>query len=250
MSIFPDNFSCHKLLETMPDPVVVVNQDGNIVEINNQTEKRFGYSREELLYKPVETLVPKMLRKKHSKYRKQYFSENKGARPMGTRLVLSGVRKDGSIIPVDISLNHLKIDSDYYAIAAIRDVSDLAKAHEETLMGWSLAMDFRDKETEKHTQRVTQMTVEIASKMELSQTAILHIRQGALLHDIGKMAVPDNILLKPDKLTDEEWAIMRKHPEHAYEMLWPIEFLRPAIRYTLLPSRKMGWNRLSAWTER
>ena len=229
MSIFPDNFASHKLLETMPDPVVVVSQDGNIVEINSQMEKQFGYSREELLYKPVETLVPEMLRKKHSEYRKQYFSENKGTRPMGTRLVLSGVHKDGSLIPVDISLSHLKIDSDYYAIAAIRDVSELAKAHEETLRGWSRAMDFRDKETAEHTQRVTQMTVEIASKMELSQTEILHIRQGALLHDIGKMAVPDNILLKPNKLTDEEWTIMRKHPEFAYEMLWPIEFLRPAL---------------------
>jgi len=120
-------------------------------------------------------------------------------------------------------------NSDFYIIAAIRDVPDLAKANEETLEGWSRAMDFRDKETEQHTQRVTQMTVQIARSMRLSETKIMRIRQGALLHDIGKIAVPDNILLKPDKLTAEEWVIMRKHPEHAYEMLSPINFLRPAL---------------------
>lgn len=108
------------------------------------------------------------------------------------------------------------------------DVTELANNRDLMLQGWSSAMDLRDKETEGHTQRVTLMTVQLARAMGLGESEILHIRRGALLHDIGKIGVPDSILFKPDKLTDEEWIIMRKHPEKAYEMLVPITFLRGA----------------------
>jgi HD-GYP domain-containing protein (c-di-GMP phosphodiesterase class II) len=90
-------------------------------------------------------------------------------------------------------------------------------------------MDMRDKETEGHSQRVTEMTVRIAWEMGISDDALVHIRREALLHDMGKLGIPDSILLKPGKLTDEEWAIMKKHPVYAYEMLYPIDYLRPAL---------------------
>jgi HD-GYP domain-containing protein (c-di-GMP phosphodiesterase class II) len=90
-------------------------------------------------------------------------------------------------------------------------------------------MDLRDKETEGHTQRVTELTVQLAKKMGVSQQEIVQMRRGALLHDIGKLGVPDNILLKPGKLTDIEWAVMRQHPKYAYNMLTPINYLRPAL---------------------
>ena len=106
---------------------------------------------------------------------------------------------------------------------------DLALAYDTTLEGWSRALDMRDKETEGHTQRVTAITLQLARAMELSEEAILHIRRGALLHDIGKMGVPDSILLKPDKLTDEEWVIMRRHPQYAFDLLSPITYLHPAL---------------------
>ncbi|NOY99218.1 MAG: PAS domain S-box protein [Chloroflexi bacterium] len=221
-------FSCPTLLEAIPDSVVIVDRNGAIVGVNTQTETLFGYSREEILNEQVEILIPTKIKDVHTKYREQFF-EDPGRRFMGTRLTLTALRKDGSILPVDISLSPMQGKSDFYIIAAIRDISDMAKAQEETLEGWSRAMDFRDKETEEHTQRVTRMTVQIARKMALSETAITRIRHGALLHDIGKMGVPDGILLKPGKLTEEEWAVMRKHPEYAYEMLWPISFLRPAL---------------------
>ena len=80
-------------------------------------------------------------------------------------------------------------------------------------------MDLRDKETEGHTQRVTSMTLELARAMQMSEAQLIQIRRGALLHDIGKLGVPDHILLKAEVLTDEEWEIMRKHPQFAYEML-------------------------------
>ncbi len=114
------------------------------------------------------------------------------------------------------------------SLQASRDA--LFEAYDRTLEGWSKALELRDKETEGHTLRVTNMTVELARWMGIcDKEELIHIQRGALLHDIGKMGIPDRILLKPGKLTDEEWSLMRKHPEFAYEMLWPIEYLRPAL---------------------
>jgi PAS domain S-box-containing protein len=106
---------------------------------------------------------------------------------------------------------------------------ELSRAYDATIEGWSRALDLRDKETEGHTQRVTEMTIRLARHFDFSKEELLHIRWGALLHDIGKMGVPDHILLKPETLTEEELIIMRKHPEYAYDLLKPIAFLAPAL---------------------
>ncbi len=106
---------------------------------------------------------------------------------------------------------------------------DLLNAYDRTLEGWSMALELRDQETEGHTRRVAEMTLELAVLMGFEGEDLINIRRGALLHDIGKMGIPDSILLKPGKLIPDEWAIMRRHPEFAYELLWPIEYLRPAI---------------------
>lgn len=107
--------------------------------------------------------------------------------------------------------------------------ADLLNAYDRTLEGWSMALELRDQETEGHTRRVAELTISLAELMGFEGDALLHIRRGALLHDIGKMGIPDSILLKPGALTPEEWAVMRRHPEFAYQLLWPIEYLRPAI---------------------
>ncbi len=106
---------------------------------------------------------------------------------------------------------------------------ELLQAYDATIEGWAYALDLKDKETEEHSQRVTEMTVSIARKMNIKNEELPHIRRGALLHDIGKMGVPDSILLKPGKLDEGEWEIMKKHPVYAYEMLAPIDYLRPAL---------------------
>jgi len=110
-----------------------------------------------------------------------------------------------------------------------RSNMELSLAYDATIEGWSRVLDLRDKETEGHSQRVTDMTIALAVKLGVRGENLVHVRRGALLHDIGKMGVPDRILLKPDKLTDEEWAVMRKHPEYAYNMLSSIDYLRPAL---------------------
>jgi PAS domain S-box-containing protein len=110
-----------------------------------------------------------------------------------------------------------------------RSNMELALAYDATIEGWSRAMELRDEETEGHTQRVTEMAVTLARALEMTDENVLHLRRGALLHDIGKIGVPDHILLKPGKLTDQEWEIMRKHPQFAYDMLRPIAYLRSSI---------------------
>lgn len=106
---------------------------------------------------------------------------------------------------------------------------NLALAYDRTLEGWSRALDLRDRETEGHTERVTALCVRLARAMNVLEPDLVHIRRGALLHDIGKMAVPDRILLKPGQFDDEDEQVMRKHPESAFEMLSPITFLQPAL---------------------
>jgi len=110
-----------------------------------------------------------------------------------------------------------------------RSKTDLELAYDTTLEGWSRALDLRDKETEGHTQRVTELTERLARTMGLAESELVHVRRGSLLHDIGKMGIPDSILLKEGPLTDDEWVKMRQHPLYAYELLAPIAYLRPAL---------------------
>jgi putative nucleotidyltransferase with HDIG domain len=106
---------------------------------------------------------------------------------------------------------------------------ELSLAYDTTLEGWGKALELRDKETQGHTSRVTDLTLELARQMNIPEAELLQIRRGSLLHDIGKMGVPDNILHKNGDLTDKERFEMRKHPQYAYDMLYPIEYLRPAL---------------------
>jgi HD-GYP domain-containing protein (c-di-GMP phosphodiesterase class II) len=106
---------------------------------------------------------------------------------------------------------------------------ELTLAYDKTIEGWSKALDLRDRETEGHTRRVTDLTLKLAQHFGLTRTEIINLRRGSLLHDIGKIGIPDHILLKPGKLTEDEWVVMRQHPQYAYDMLASVEYLRPAL---------------------
>jgi putative nucleotidyltransferase with HDIG domain len=123
----------------------------------------------------------------------------------------------------------IAVDNSGLFVELQRSNTDLELAYDTTLEGWSRALDLRDKETEGHTRRVTDVTERLARTMGLNEADLVHIRRGALLHDIGKMGIPDSILLKPGALTEDEWAIMRKHPLYANELLAPIAYLRTAL---------------------
>jgi PAS domain S-box-containing protein/putative nucleotidyltransferase with HDIG domain len=110
-----------------------------------------------------------------------------------------------------------------------RSNTDLILAYDTTIEGWAKALELRDQETEGHTRRTAEITVRMARAMGMTEAELAHARRGALLHDIGKMSIPDSILLKDGPLTDEEWQIMRRHPVYAFELLSPIRYLRPAL---------------------
>jgi PAS domain S-box-containing protein len=105
----------------------------------------------------------------------------------------------------------------------------LSIAYDATLEGWAKALELRDRETLGHSNRVTELTLHIAAEMGVPNDQLIHIWRGVRLHDIGKMGIPDSILLKAGPLTEAEWEIMRRHPQYAYELLSPIEYLRPAL---------------------
>ncbi len=106
---------------------------------------------------------------------------------------------------------------------------ELSQAYDTTLEGWGKALELRDKVTQGHTERVAELTLKLARRMGFGKEALVQIRRGVLLHDIGKMGVPDHILNKKGPLTKKEWEEMRKHPQHAFDLLYPITYLRPSL---------------------
>lgn len=103
-------------------------------------------------------------------------------------------------------------------------------AYDLTLQGWARALEYRNGETAGHTRRVAELSIKLARKLGVSEHKIPDIRRGAYLHDIGKMAIPDKILFKPDSLDEEEWETMKQHPIFSREFISDIKFLRPAMQ--------------------
>jgi len=114
----------------------------------------------------------------------------------------------------------------------------IKEIYDAFLEGWILGLELRDFETRRHAHRVADMSVELAEAMGVDESDIMYLQWGALLHDIGKIGIPDSILLKPGPLTSEEWAIMRQHPVYGYQMLLPITYLGPAIEIPYLHHEK------------
>ena len=162
------------------------------------------------------------------------------------------VRLNGEVIDVEAVSTGITYQGKPAGQVLIRDITERKKAqasvlalnaelmhaYDATIEGWSRALDLRDHETEGHSQRVTEMTLCLAVAAGLLPEELIHVRRGALLHDIGKMGVPDRILLKPGPLDDDEWRVMRRHPALAWEMLAPTEFLRPALDIPLCHHEK------------
>ena len=123
----------------------------------------------------------------------------------------------------------IAIDNAYLLENLQRSNAELQLSYDRTIEGWARALDLRDEETAGHSKRVTEMTVALAKKLGIAGEALAHLRRGALLHDIGKMGVPDSILLKPGTLDPAEWEVMKKHTIYARDFLAGIPFLEPAL---------------------
>jgi len=123
----------------------------------------------------------------------------------------------------------IAVDNAQLFIELERGNLELGLAYQETIEGWARALDLRDKETEGHSRRVTELTVRLCRQLGVPAAELVHVQRGALLHDIGKMGIADAVLLKPGPLTPEERLEMQRHPGYAVDLLAPIQFLRPAM---------------------
>ncbi|MCC7359097.1 MAG: HD domain-containing protein [Anaerolineales bacterium] len=132
-------------------------------------------------------------------------------------------------VMAQLELRRVTADRDDVARQLARANIELNDAYDATLESLARALDLRDKEVDGHLVRVADITVRLARAMGVPEDALVHIRRGALLHDIGKMVIPDSVLLKPSALTEDEWAVMHRHPVYAHEMLATIPLLAPAL---------------------
>ncbi|MEI8321455.1 MAG: HD domain-containing phosphohydrolase [Alphaproteobacteria bacterium] len=239
-------------IENAPDGVFIADEMGHYLEVNISASEITGYSKNELIRMSIGEIIPIEYQEAGMNHFKKLLETGSSSGAMQYK------HKDGStrwwtVDAVKLSeyrvlgfakdITNQKINED--ALADLRNNLeaivqqktaellmaniDLVQAYDTTIEGWSRGMDLRDKETEGHSLRVTEMTVRLAEKFGIDKTALVNVRRGALLHDMGKMGIPDSILLKPGKLTDEEWVIMRKHPQFAVDMLSSITYLQSAM---------------------
>jgi PAS domain S-box-containing protein len=225
------------------DAIITVDADQRMVLFNAAAEQVFRCQAAAVLGESLEHLLTPESWVTYQAYIETFGQTGPLGRPLGAILTLSGLRTDGELFPAEASISYAEVRSQKLYTVVLRDITErqraeaelrrahaeLAQAYEATVEGWSRALELRDKETEGHTLRVTEVTLRLAQMMQVNEDDLIHIRRGALLHDIGKVGIPDGILLKPGPLTDQEWAIMHLHPGYAYEMLAPIEYLHAAL---------------------
>jgi len=228
------------LAENSSDMISRHDSGGNFLYVSPACQHLVGYEPGELIGKSVLPFV----HPDDVKYFTEIFTKTTWD---GTNLAIPyrALHKNGDYIWLETATKVI-YDQDNKAVeiqASSRDITERKRAQEElqlahqdlrqaydlTIEGWVKALDLRDHETEGHTQRVKDMTVRLARNLGCTDDEILHIQRGALLHDMGKMGIPDEILQKPGPLTEEEWVVMRKHPLYAYQMLSPISYLNQAL---------------------
>ncbi len=215
------------ILSTATFEAIGLSEQGKIIDVNEQMLTMLGYTRDEIIGMNAEQLVaPESLDlvKRHRALNLEDAYEH------------IAVKKDGTLFPVEVRPRMIPYRGRLIRVTAIRDITErkraeesLAEAYETTLEGWAKALELRDKETEGHSRRVTETTVIVARAMGFTEEELTHIRRGSILHDIGKMGVPDDILRKNGALTEEERTIVEKHPDTAYELLKGIPFLEKAL---------------------
>lgn len=221
--------------------VALVDPEGEWLRVNPALCETVGYSEEEIRHRTIqdffdpkdreaaETLMGKLLAGEIGAFQTEKRFVHKAGKVLWVRLSMSVVRNlAGRTLHFVVQVEDVTRRRQAEEIAGDLHTG-LQDAYDATIAGWGRALDLRDHDTEGHSRRVTDVTIRLAEAVGVSAADRVHIRRGALLHDIGKMGVPDAILLKPGPLTEDEQQIMRRHPDLAAEMLQPIAFLRPAL---------------------
>lgn len=228
------------LAENSSDIITRSDPSLNVLYISPACRTILGYEPEELIGYPVVRLI----HPEDAAYMLDLIA-NAGANENSKPITYRALHKNGNYIWLETAVRPI-FDSNNRLVefqASSRDVTErkeaqialqralleLREAYDQTIEGWVLALDLRDKETEGHTKRVTELAVRLAQELNCSEEDIIHIHRGALLHDMGKMGIPDEILQKPGALNEEEWKVMRRHPQYAQQMLSRIGYLNEAL---------------------
>ncbi|MFZ5881667.1 MAG: histidine kinase N-terminal 7TM domain-containing protein [Chloroflexota bacterium] len=228
------------LVENAAEGVAILDAEGNFAYIVHKEQSLTGYTYEETIGRSVFRHIhpddlPGLLqafqdgvRTPNAIITREYRLQRKDGSWGHYEVTGHNLLHDPHI--AGIVINYRDITERKHAEQAVEQhAADLAQAYDNTLAGWARALELRDELTEGHTRRVTELTLDLARALNVSGEELSHIRRGALLHDIGKMGIPDSILRKPGSLTAEEQRIMQLHPQYAFEMLSLIPFLRPAL---------------------
>lgn len=224
---------------TSPDAININRlSDGLFLDVNQGFTRLVGYSREEVIGKTsLELNIWANLNDRALMI--QGLKERGEVQNLEARFRL----KNGDVRIGLMSARVINIDGEVCILSITRDIQDwiqaeeqlrqshydLERAYEATLEGWTQALEMRERETAGHSRNVVGLTLEIARGLGFDGVNLAHLRRGALLHDIGKLSVPDKILLKPEPLSAEEWAIMRQHPDYARKLLSGIDYLQPSL---------------------
>ena len=232
------------IFEAMIDPVVVLDNRSNIIDINRSMLDLLGKEAEQTVGKPARVVfdnfpIPIRLYAQASYARVEASFDVQGTTVYYEMVVWPLFNDKREMI------GRIYISHDITALKELerelrelnRDLEkrveerthDLAEAYDTTLVGWAKALELRDRETEGHSRRVTETTLSVARALRVPEDELIHIRRGTILHDIGKMGVPDDILHKPGPLDPEERSIMQQHPEYALKMLENVPFLKKAL---------------------
>lgn len=233
-----------KVFEAMVDPVVILDNQNNIVDVNFSMLSLLGKTSTEVVGASAKEVfanfpIPIKLYT-HVSYARADATFELGGLTIHYELTVWPLYNSKKEITGRVYISHditalkelekelRKLNSELEDRVHAR-TWELAEAYDTTLEGWARTLELRDKETEGHSRRVTENTLKVAIAMGIDGDYLEHIRRGAILHDIGKMSISDEILHKPEKLTDEEREIVQQHPTTAYNLLSPIPFLKKAL---------------------
>ena len=226
------------LLAAFPDLIITFGPKGEVHEIYSSEENWFGAGREEIVGKTIHEIMPPNAANRIQSMIEGALNSNKvldyeysmpgssGDRLwFQARVVAYQDQGEPRVVWLSRNITERKLATELQEKAT----TELAQAYDATLEGWSRALELRERETAGHSQRVVQMTLQLAEVFGIKGDELVHIRRGTLLHDIGKLGIPDHILLKPGPLTEEEWEIMRQHPVYSNQLIESIPYLHSAL---------------------